>query len=341
MSPGAGGETRAVFERAMYPAWATLLGPCVVGASRFIGTGGAGGGAAPVRTGAAGRNGHVGRCAARRLHGIRRGGVRRCWSGSRIQFPRPSSCPGWWGSSRRCRIRSGHGHAAVLALDANSGASRSALAEAYGELGLVLQAVGFYEAAEHAYLNAQARAPGAVRWPYLPGAPVPIDGTARKGARALPAGNRSGAGETFRRWSGLARCTWIRESRRKPSGPSNGRSPSNLRRRRGWPGSARPPSHARMPRGPSLIWNARWLSIRGRRASTTASAWRTGTSANWSWPNSIFGGGAAERPGCPTRCFSNRPASWTVPWRTSGAVRARSAPGGTPRPRRRFGPALR
>ena len=57
-------------------------------------------------------------------------------------------------------------HATVLALEGNAGASSAALADAYGELGLVLQAAGFYEAAEHAFLNAQAGAPGAVRWPY-------------------------------------------------------------------------------------------------------------------------------------------------------------------------------
>ena len=57
-------------------------------------------------------------------------------------------------------------HAAVLALEGDGGASPAALADAYGELGLVLQAAGFYEAAEHALLHAQAGAPAAVRWPY-------------------------------------------------------------------------------------------------------------------------------------------------------------------------------
>ena len=57
-------------------------------------------------------------------------------------------------------------HAAVLAAEGNAQASPAALADAYGGLGLVLQAAGFYEAAEHAFLNAQAGAPDAVRWPY-------------------------------------------------------------------------------------------------------------------------------------------------------------------------------
>ncbi len=57
-------------------------------------------------------------------------------------------------------------HAAVLQTTAGAGASAAALAEAYGELGLVLQAAGFYEAAGNAYRNAQAQAPDVVRWPY-------------------------------------------------------------------------------------------------------------------------------------------------------------------------------
>ena len=57
-------------------------------------------------------------------------------------------------------------HAAVLALTGGAGATAEALGDAYGELGLLLQAAGFYRAAENAYLNAQAQVPGAVRWPY-------------------------------------------------------------------------------------------------------------------------------------------------------------------------------
>ena len=56
--------------------------------------------------------------------------------------------------------------AAVQALAADADAAPAALGDAYGELGLVLQAVGFYQAAEDAFLNAQARAPGVARWPY-------------------------------------------------------------------------------------------------------------------------------------------------------------------------------
>ena len=57
-------------------------------------------------------------------------------------------------------------HAAVLALAGGAGASREALGEAFGDLGLVLQAAGFYRAAEDAYLNARAQMPGAARWSY-------------------------------------------------------------------------------------------------------------------------------------------------------------------------------
>src|SRR5438105_14628789 len=41
-----------------------------------------------------------------------------------------------------------------------------ALANAYGELGMVLQAAEYFDAAEPAYLNAQKLTPDDVRWPY-------------------------------------------------------------------------------------------------------------------------------------------------------------------------------
>lgn len=40
------------------------------------------------------------------------------------------------------------------------------LAAAYGQYGMVLQAAEFFDAAEPCYLNAQALAPGEIRWPY-------------------------------------------------------------------------------------------------------------------------------------------------------------------------------
>lgn len=52
---------------------------------------------------------------------------------------------------------------------ASSRASDSDLAAAYGELGMVLQAAEFFDAAEPCYRNAQTLAPAELRWPYYLG----------------------------------------------------------------------------------------------------------------------------------------------------------------------------
>ena len=80
--------------------------------------------------------------------------------------PPPVVLPGLVGLEPAVQDQVRARHAAVVALDGDAGSSPAALADAYGGLGLVLQAAGFYEAAEHAYLHAQARAPDAARWPY-------------------------------------------------------------------------------------------------------------------------------------------------------------------------------
>jgi tetratricopeptide (TPR) repeat protein len=49
---------------------------------------------------------------------------------------------------------------------ANRQTSDADLSAAYGSLGMVLQAAEFYDAAEPCYLNAQALAPGEIKWPY-------------------------------------------------------------------------------------------------------------------------------------------------------------------------------
>ena len=51
----------------------------------------------------------------------------------------------------------------------NSRASDSDLATAYGELGMVLQAAEYFDAAEPCYRNAQTLAPTELRWPYYLG----------------------------------------------------------------------------------------------------------------------------------------------------------------------------
>jgi tetratricopeptide (TPR) repeat protein len=50
-----------------------------------------------------------------------------------------------------------------------AGASGNELGTAYGEYAMILQAAEYYEAAEPAYLNAQALMPGDLRWPYYLG----------------------------------------------------------------------------------------------------------------------------------------------------------------------------
>jgi tetratricopeptide (TPR) repeat protein len=49
---------------------------------------------------------------------------------------------------------------------ARGSASDEELASSYGEYGMVLQAAEYFDAAEPAYLNAQALAPGEMKWPY-------------------------------------------------------------------------------------------------------------------------------------------------------------------------------
>ena len=49
----------------------------------------------------------------------------------------------------------------------STGATAAARSDAYGELGLILMATRFYDAAETAFGHAQALAPQAMRWPYF------------------------------------------------------------------------------------------------------------------------------------------------------------------------------
>ena len=58
---------------------------------------------------------------------------------------------------------------AALTRKMNSSVAPADLATAYGELGMVLQAAEYYDAAEPCYLNAQALTPSEMRWPYYLG----------------------------------------------------------------------------------------------------------------------------------------------------------------------------
>lgn len=165
MSPGAGGEIRAVWERRCIPLGLRCSARALPGATRSS--------LQVVPTVARRRSDLALLVAAAMLAG---GPLSGCTASDEAASagagvvadaaPPPVALPRLVGLEPAVQDQVRARHAAVLALDADSGASQDALANAYGELGLVLQAAGFYEAAEHAYLNAQARAPDAVRWPY-------------------------------------------------------------------------------------------------------------------------------------------------------------------------------
>ena len=80
--------------------------------------------------------------------------------------PPPVVLPGLTGLEPAVQDQIRARHAAVLALGGETVVPSAGLGDAYGELALLLQAAGFFRAADDAYLNAQAHDPGAARWPY-------------------------------------------------------------------------------------------------------------------------------------------------------------------------------
>jgi tetratricopeptide (TPR) repeat protein len=60
-------------------------------------------------------------------------------------------------------------HRALTRRIADAGISNAAMADAYGSMGRLFLAAEFFAAAESSFVNAQALAPGDVRWPYLLG----------------------------------------------------------------------------------------------------------------------------------------------------------------------------
>src|SRR5947207_2248168 len=60
-------------------------------------------------------------------------------------------------------------YASLTGRIASSTATDADLAMAYGELGMVLQAAEYFDAAEPCYRNAQTLAPAELRWPYYLG----------------------------------------------------------------------------------------------------------------------------------------------------------------------------
>ncbi len=95
-------------------------------------------------------------------------------------------------------------------------------ARAYGEVGRLLMAAEYFEAAAPYLLHAQAQAPEDVRWPYYLGhvhmanaEPAKAVGAFQRVLQLQPA--------TSPRWCGWATCTWIRAARSWPSRCSRAR----------------------------------------------------------------------------------------------------------------------
>lgn len=87
-------------------------------------------------------------------------------SSPRKESLQPVSLPGLARVSEPVRQRLREAHSALQAKTDDSGTPTSDLANAYGELGKLLMAADYLDAAEPCYLNAQALAPDDARWPY-------------------------------------------------------------------------------------------------------------------------------------------------------------------------------
>lgn len=76
-------------------------------------------------------------------------------------------------------------HALLMETREERGTPPVELGNAYGELGLILMAAEYYEAAASCYLNAQALAPDVMRWPYYLGHLYRIKGDGAKAAEGF------------------------------------------------------------------------------------------------------------------------------------------------------------
>ena len=82
--------------------------------------------------------------------------------------PPPLILPDLYGLPEPVRAQVRERHDALRRAE-ETGASAAARGNAYGELGLILMATRFYDAAETAFRHAQALAPRQMRWPYYLG----------------------------------------------------------------------------------------------------------------------------------------------------------------------------
>jgi tetratricopeptide (TPR) repeat protein len=76
-------------------------------------------------------------------------------------------------------------YAALMAKSSASGTGSADLANAYGEMGKLLMAAEYLEAAESCFLNAQTLAPAEARWPYYLGHLYKLRGEAAKSASSF------------------------------------------------------------------------------------------------------------------------------------------------------------
>ena len=87
------------------------------------------------------------------------------FAGDGVPAPPPLVLPDLAGLPEPVRAQVRQRHDAVQRAE-DTGAAAAARANAYGELGLILMATRFYEAAEIAFGHAQTLAPRQMRWPY-------------------------------------------------------------------------------------------------------------------------------------------------------------------------------
>jgi tetratricopeptide (TPR) repeat protein len=81
---------------------------------------------------------------------------------------RPVSLPDITGAAESVQVQLREQHELLLGVD-RSGAANIELADAYGDLGKLLVAAEYLDAAESCFANAQALAPADIRWPYYLG----------------------------------------------------------------------------------------------------------------------------------------------------------------------------
>ena len=207
-----------------------------------------------------------------------------------VSLPDLSNLTAWAQDQVRAR------DAALRALEADAAASTAARVDAYGNLGLVLMATEYYEAAAASFRQAHALAPRDRRWPYYLGQLHLMTLDPAQAAdwfeRAL---ERAPSDEATLVWLGRTRLDQGRPEGRSGCSPTRRRSsPARPRRGPGWVGRPWRGTTICAPRNRS---NGPSSSIRARPASTIRSPWPTGRSAGSTLRTRIWSATArATRP---------------------------------------------